>query len=588
QDKDNWKRSDIVISTVQSFNNGKYRQIFKPNDFDLLISDEAHRSITGNYREVFEYFVGFKLGLTATPKNYLKNFKDAPLNDERELERRTLLDTYKTFGCAGGEPTFRYGLLDGVKDNVLINPRIIEIKTDITTQLLSEEGYSIKSVINNPDPLVNEDMEVEERFGKRDFEKKFFSPSTNYEFCKIFLQKALKDPVTGEIGKTIIFCVRQSHATEITKILNELASQIWQEKYKSDFAVQITSDVKNAQEKTTQFKNNQLLGKANFNPEYKTSKARVCVTVGMMTTGYDCADILNICLMRPIFSPSEFVQIKGRGTRKHNFSENCTSKALEEEYADANKEIFLLFDYFANCTYFEEEFNYDDVIKLPKPRTAELTYLDEYQNGNEISEVIAHTNLSLDEVKSIKEIIIGIEGMKIDRMFINFEDEIAKNEFIAEKVKAGDFDAAEKYIEENYIDKPSEFYTLDKLNKSLKHYEANLGRKISLKEMLKKTFGIIYDYKSKDEISDEAFTDFAKEITEQDSVEQVSLQYFYKALLENKAIRDKIEQKDFSFLFAGEASSILSSEQFKAIPLELRNKVIEHINRNQKYTELLN
>ena len=591
QDKDNWKRSDIVISTVQSFNNGKYRQIFKPDDFDLLISDEAHRSITGNYREVFEYFVGFKLGLTATPKNYLKNFKDAPQNDERELERRTLLDTYKTFGCAGGEPTFRYGLLDGVKDKILINPRVIEIKTDITTQLLSEEGYSIKSLISNPDPLVNEDMEIEERFGKRDFEKKFFSPSTNIEFCKVFLQKALRDPVTGEMGKTILFCVRQSHAAEITKILNELANQIWQGKYKSDFAVQITSEVKEAQDKTTKFKNNQLLGNANFDPEYKTSKARVCVTVGMMTTGYDCEDILNIGLMRPIFSPSEFVQIKGRGTRKHNFSSNCQSKALKEEYADTNKEMFLLFDYFANCTYFEEEFNYDEVIKLPKPKAAELTLSDAQQAGDTITEMLPHTNLSPDEVKSIKEIIIGTEGMKIDRMFINFEEEIAQNPFIAEKVHAGDFEAAEQYIEAHYINKPSEFYTLDKLNKSLRHYEANLGRKISLKEMLKKTFGIISEYKSKDELSDEAFTDFTKAIAEQDNINQTSLEYFYKALLENKAIRDKIEQKDFAFLHGGDAEnlgSMLNAEQFKAIPLELRNKVMEHINRNQKYIELLN
>ena len=67
-------------------------------------------------------------------------------------------------------------------------------------------------------------------------------------------------------------------------------------------------------------KSNNLSGTANFEPWYRTSKTRVCVTVGMMTTGYDCTDILNICLMRPIFSPTDFIQIKGRGTRKHNFT----------------------------------------------------------------------------------------------------------------------------------------------------------------------------------------------------------------------------------------------------------------------------
>ena len=76
--------------------------------------------------------------------------------------------------------------------------------------------------------------------------------------------------------------------------------------------------------------NNNLLGSANFLPAYKTSKARVCVTVGMMTTGYDCTDILNLGLFRPIFSPTDFIQIKGRGTRKHNFLEQLFDDGLKE------------------------------------------------------------------------------------------------------------------------------------------------------------------------------------------------------------------------------------------------------------------
>jgi len=86
-----------------------------------VISDEAHRSIGGNARAVFEYFVGYKLGLTATPKDYLKKFDSAKpsTRDPRESERRLLLDTYRTFGCESGEPTYRYSLLDGVKDGFL-------------------------------------------------------------------------------------------------------------------------------------------------------------------------------------------------------------------------------------------------------------------------------------------------------------------------------------------------------------------------------------------------------------------------------------------------------------------------------------
>ena len=73
--RDEWRSTEIVVSTVQSllFNN-KYQTLFSPTDFDLVISDEAHRSISGNARAVFDYFVGYKLGLTATPRDYLTGF----------------------------------------------------------------------------------------------------------------------------------------------------------------------------------------------------------------------------------------------------------------------------------------------------------------------------------------------------------------------------------------------------------------------------------------------------------------------------------------------------------------------------------
>ncbi|MCC5621432.1 DEAD/DEAH box helicase family protein [Nostoc sp. CHAB 5715] len=112
ENRDDWRKAEVVVTTVQSllFNN-KFKQ-FAPTDFDLVISDEAHRSIGGNARAVFDYFMGYKLGLTATPKDYLKKYNAAkPTKDPREAERRLLLDTYRTFGCDSGEPTYRYSLL---------------------------------------------------------------------------------------------------------------------------------------------------------------------------------------------------------------------------------------------------------------------------------------------------------------------------------------------------------------------------------------------------------------------------------------------------------------------------------------------
>ncbi len=72
--KSDWHKADIVVTTIQSLmSDNKYMSAFSPTDFDLIISDESHRSISGNARAVFEYFHGYKLGLTATPKDYLKS-----------------------------------------------------------------------------------------------------------------------------------------------------------------------------------------------------------------------------------------------------------------------------------------------------------------------------------------------------------------------------------------------------------------------------------------------------------------------------------------------------------------------------------
>ena len=360
ENRQDWRKAEIVVTTVQSLiHNNKYSKLFSPTDFDFVISDEAHRSINGNARAVFEYFPGYKLGLTATPKDYLKNFdsKNPTTNDPREYERRLLRDTYKTFGCESREPTFRYSLIDGVKDDFLISPIVIDARTDVTTQLLSEKGYSVLKFDEN-----NE--EEKQVFYQRHFEKKFFSEKTNQVFCKTFLQNAFRDPISKEIGKTIVFCVSQNHASKITQILNEMADKMYPNKYNSDFAVQVTSRITDAKQFTINFTNNNLNGSANIIDSYKTCKTRVCVTVGMMTTGYDCPDLLNICLMRPIFSPTDFIQMKGRGTRKHNFLHELFDNDLKEIIEKPEKEKFKIFDFFANCEYFEEKFNYDEVLTL--------------------------------------------------------------------------------------------------------------------------------------------------------------------------------------------------------------------------------
>lgn len=411
--KDDWQRAEVVVTTIQSImHDTRFQEVFNPNDFDLIISDEAHRAIGGDgaSRKVFDYFSGYKLGLTATPKDYLKNLDvdDLSQADPRQLERRILLSTYETFGCKSGEPTFRYTLLDGVRDGFLINPYVLDCRTEVTTQLLSKDGYS---VANNEDDEGNE----EAIYKANDFEKSFFSEDTNHKFVQLFFEKALRDPISQEIGKSIFFCVSQNHARKIVQLLNEYAHELFPGKYNSDFALQITSNVRDAQTFTISFANNNLKGNSRFIEDYKSSKARVCVTVGMMTTGYDCPDILNIGLLRPIFSPQDFVQIKGRGTRKHTFS---YSQRLQDQEVSQNveKQQFYLFDFFANCEYFETEFQYDETPKLPviPPSTAPIHPGDPGIEYPLPPEEVGHNRLAKDKISVLREQQIGTEGMKID------------------------------------------------------------------------------------------------------------------------------------------------------------------------------
>src|SRR5438105_4856134 len=126
----------------------RYREEFTPFHFDLVVNDEAHRSIYGDAREVVQFFQATRLGLTATPRAYLSNINIDKLRQDspKSLEVRILRDTYHYFGCKPGYPTFRYDLVDAVKDPegpFLCLPRIVDIRSDITTQALEENGWAV-------------------------------------------------------------------------------------------------------------------------------------------------------------------------------------------------------------------------------------------------------------------------------------------------------------------------------------------------------------------------------------------------------------------------------------------------------------
>ena len=563
ENTEDWMKAEIVVSTVQTlaFNN-KYKKIFKPTDFSLIIADECHRAISGNNRAVFEYFIGYKLGLTATPKDYLKNVDPNDLNDPRAWERRQMLDTYKTFGCESGEPTFRYSLIDGVNDPdgpFLVNPVVVDARTDITTKLLANEGYAV--LLGNNE----NDEEEEETFYARDFEKKFFSDETNKIFVKTFMDNALRDPITGEIGKGIVFCVSRKHAAKITQLLNIYADKMFPGKYYSDFAMQITSDVLNAQDYSINFQNNNLSGTTKFLEGYNSSKTRICVTVGMMTTGYDCEDLLNIGLFRPIFSPTDFIQIKGRGTRTYTF--NFTERKNGVDYPHSEKkETFKLFDFFANYEYFEEKYDYNQVIKLP--------FIGSIKNeGSGGIKISTFENFDPDPLKTITETKIGSEGMKIDWMFFQkFENEVKQNPEVRLQYEQGNYAAAQHCIEENYFNQPSEFYTWDKLRRAI-----GVDRYVTVREMMDKIFGLITAFKNKKELVDDEFDAYLLTCSIPADA-YYEIRHFFETYLTDKEVRRAIEDKEYQRL--GTEIPSYTFADLQRLGKENMNSVVGYVNDN--------
>jgi len=440
--------SSVVIATIQSLmTDRRYREEFTPFYFDLVINDEAHRSIYGDAREVVQFFQATRVGLTATPKAYLKNVDVAQLEQEnpKALEARQLRDTYLYFGCKPGSPTYRYDIIDAVKDPegpFLCLPKIFDLRSDITTKALAESGWSV---------VVNEQ---EENFKIKDLERKIYTPARNRLMCASFLEKAQRDP-SGQLGKSIVFAVNQTHATNLTKVFNEL---------QPGCALTITSRIPEAAVLAKEFRDG------------KRSE-RIAVSVDMLSTGYNCRDLLNIGLFRPVFSPTEYIQIKGRGTRRFTFKSGHT------EY---EKQHFFLLDFCAVAEYFEEKYDYTLPLKVPresKPRAPApvppggVTYpeppvgppggVEDPPPESPPSDIPVWQGT--DTLVSTEVRIVGPDGEKVDVMTFrggyerDLKEFIAQNPALRAAIEAEDDDAIETIVNERFYHRPRMFYSPDKL-----------------------------------------------------------------------------------------------------------------------------
>lgn len=251
--------SSIIISTLPTL----YSQLslFTSGYFDVIISDEAHRSIFGIYNSVLSHFDAIRIGMTATPSGYVDR------------------NTYKLFGCwdetaQKGKPTFVYSIRRGVKDGFLAGYDIVQIDTKVSLEGVNFEG---------------------EDYSPEDLERKINIPARNEQVVHAyFAEEEKREP--KKMRKAIVYAVTKRHAAQLAYYFNQAKPE-----YKGRFAEVITSDTEDPRGAIRRFKLEEM--------------PMIAVSVGMMDTGIDAPMVENIIMVRPTQSPILYQQMRGRGSR---------------------------------------------------------------------------------------------------------------------------------------------------------------------------------------------------------------------------------------------------------------------------------
>jgi type I restriction enzyme R subunit len=293
------------------------------------------------------------------------------------------------------------------------------------------------------------------------------------------------------------------------------------------------------------FANNKLNGYTKFLDGYKSSRTRVCVTVGMMTTGYDCQDILNLCLMRPIFSPTDFVQIKGRGTRIYTFKYSNRDDEVREK-----KQGYKLFDFFANCEYFEEKYPYDQVIELPPKKKGTIEPFLTPPVHIDKTSINIPDPLKMMEVMTFKGNIMRVDReLYVSRFENTVKDAAEKDKEFKEAIENGDYEQMEQFVKEKIFNKPEDFFTLEHIRQGYK-----TDRHISLWEIIDKILGRIPRFKSKEELAREEFEKYLVNSEVNSEIYYEAREFFVNYLIDEN-FRAIINQKRFNEL-AGDPTMI--------------------------------
>ena len=181
-----------------------------------------------------------------------------------------------------------------------------------------------------------------------------------------------------------------------------------------------------------------------------------------------------------------------------------------------------------------------------------------------------YEHLGSDILSSIREEPVGFDGMKIDRMFFErFEDTVREDPEIIAAVEAGQWDRVIDYVNREVFDKPEEYYNLDKLRKA-----AAVDRRVTLREILEKVFGLIPSFKSKDELLEEEFAKFVADAKPQEAAAIPAIKTYFKAYVTSDLVRHIIDSRQLTDLATNPS---FTTADYRAVPEKYRRLVPEYV-----------
>lgn len=309
EEKDNYT-AHCVFSTYQTMMGciddvrDEEGKLFTCGHFDLLICDEAHRSVYNKYRDIFNYFDAPLVGLTATPKD--------------EVEK----NTYEIFELENGVPTYGYELAQAVKDGYLVDYVSIESKLKLMEQGIVYEELSDEDKEAYENTFTDENGELPDSIDSSELNQRIFNEDTIREVLHILMTNGLRVDYGQKIGKTIIFAKNHKHAEKIYEVFGKEYPHL------NGYAKVIDNHINYAQSAIDEFSDPKNL-------------PQIAISVDMLDTGIDVPEVLNLVFFKKVMSKAKFWQMIGRGTR------------LCEGLIDGeDKKKFYIFDFCGNFDFF--------------------------------------------------------------------------------------------------------------------------------------------------------------------------------------------------------------------------------------------